>query len=66
MTKRETAEVQRAIRELMNHEDGGNFTAAIGRLCRLVGWRYPASEIKGRPVTLQEVMRRFDGVTNDD
>lgn len=59
MTKAERAIVKRAIRELMAEEQ--QFTSAVGRLCRLVGWRYPAAEIdETKTITINELMRRLD------
>lgn len=44
MTKRERAEIEQVIRELMEGDDPP-FDRAVARLCKLVGWRYPAGEI---------------------
>lgn len=59
MTKAERATIKLAIRELMAEEE--NFTSAVGRLCRLVGWRYPAAELdETKTITIDELMRRLD------
>jgi len=50
MTKRERKIVKVAIDDIMAED--GDFSGAIGRLCRLVGWRYPLSEIKMTSTTL--------------
>ena len=59
MTKGETVIVRQAIEDLMADEP--QFTRAIGNLCKLVGWRYPASEVAGKPVSLQEIFERHQG-----
>jgi hypothetical protein len=59
MTKAERTTVRLAIKELMAEEP--SFTAAIGRLCRLVGWVYPVAEMKEtETITVDELMRRHD------
>jgi len=58
VTRREREEVRRAILELMS-EDGG-FENAIGRLCRLVGWRYPAAEVAIEGRSFLELMQEQD------
>lgn len=58
MKNTEREEIRTAIRELM--DDECQFEIAVGRLCRLVGWRYPASEICGRAVTTRELMAEWD------
>ncbi|MDD4970832.1 MAG: hypothetical protein PHT07_15500 [Paludibacter sp.] len=44
MTKAEIEIVKQAINDLMSEND---YNGAIARLCRLVGWVYPAGEIPG-------------------
>lgn len=52
-------EIETAIRELM--ADDPAFDVAIGRLCKLVGWRYPASEtIDTTPADLSRIARGPD------
>ena len=51
MTERERETVQQAIRDLLS--DGG-FDAALGALCSLVGWTYPAARIATRAMTFEE------------
>lgn len=66
MRAKERAEIQQAIRELMAEDP--SFTTAIGRLCGLVGWRYPASEIDpdGPTITLEEVKRATEGEQDNE
>jgi hypothetical protein len=59
MRKAERAEVEQAIRELMQGDDPP-FDTAVARLCKLVGWRYPAGEIPLRGVSIEEAARGGD------
>ena len=53
MRKSEREAVRQSIRELM--QDDPPFEVAVGRLCRLVGWRYPASEVNVGSRTIREI-----------
>lgn len=55
MRTQECLEIQTAIRELMQEDPA--FERAVGRLCRLVGWRYPADDLtRGlKPAPLHEL-----------
>jgi hypothetical protein len=56
MTKKEKIIIKQAIKDLT--EENGDFSGAIAKLCRMVGWRHPAGEVpKNLPsTTLQEYM----------
>ncbi len=64
MTKRERHEVELAIRELM--DDNEQFEGAVARLCRLVGWRYPAGEVVVSPGAWDERILRTPGKPDFD
>ena len=55
MTKSETQIIRKAIKNLL--DDGGDFTEAIGELCKLVGYRYPPCEVKTKKVSIAEVIQ---------
>lgn len=59
MTKREKEIVRWAIQHLMEEE--GDFHAAVGELCKLVGMTYPPYQERGRirPTTIPELMEEL-------
>lgn len=64
MTKKEKEIIKWCINELMENgrEGTGDFTGAVGKLCRLVGWKYTVYETlqkKGiESATIFEIMKR--------
>jgi hypothetical protein len=57
VTKQERVAIQTAITEVHN----GDYNKGIAALCRLVGWRHPAGEIKNvRRVAVEEIAARRD------
>lgn len=67
MNKRERNTIQECLKLLMaDDEQGGDPTQAIGRLCELVGWRYPAWDLvknnKIRTMTPAELFGKLPGL----
>lgn len=49
MTQKEKVIVRQAIKDLM--EQDGDFSGAISRLCKLVGWQYAAGDVASTQTT---------------
>jgi hypothetical protein len=60
MTKEERKAIRWCIAELL--ADNGKFNEAVSKLCRLVGWKYPAGELDDiEPVSIIDIMKEEAG-----
>jgi len=49
MTTKEKEMIKEAISDIM--DDGGDFAGGISKLCKLIGMKYPAGELKTDGIT---------------
>ena len=55
VTKQEKKIIQGIIGDML--DDKGSFIKPMGRLCKLVGWRYPIADIRTTPTTVAEIIQ---------